>query len=111
MSGRRPLLRSPKLADGMTSEAMEVSGVKVCMFAIGRGSGVARRFESVAGDANEPTDISKLKPGKRTAKVLIHKIHAHYSPVRPRAQSIIPAAPSILAECVRNAPPGAARAA
>ncbi len=67
MSGRRPLFRSPKFADGMTSEAIEVSGVKVCMFAIGRGSGVARRFESVTADANEPSDISILKPGKRTA--------------------------------------------
>ena len=51
------MFRSPKLADGMTSEAIEESGLKVCMFAIGRKSGVARRFESVTGDANEPSDI------------------------------------------------------
>jgi hypothetical protein len=38
------------------------------MFAIGRGSGVARRFESVPVVANEPSDISILKPGKTAAK-------------------------------------------
>jgi hypothetical protein len=31
--------------------------VKVCIFAIGRGSGMARRLESGPGDANEPSDI------------------------------------------------------
>src|SRR5579864_8182629 len=65
MSGRRPLFRSPKFADGMTSEAIEVSGVKVFISAIGRGNGVARRFESVL--LVPPSDISILKPGKRTA--------------------------------------------
>jgi hypothetical protein len=41
--------------------------LKVCIFAMGRGSGMARRFESVSGDANEPSDISILKPGSTTA--------------------------------------------
>src|ERR1700761_8024905 len=67
MSGKRPLFRSPKFGDGMTSEAIEESDVKVCMFAIGRKSGVARRFESASGEANEPSDIRGLKPGRRTA--------------------------------------------
>jgi hypothetical protein len=31
MSGQRPLARSPKLADGMTSEAIEESAVNVFM--------------------------------------------------------------------------------
>ena len=66
MSGKRPLFRSPKFAEGMTSEAIEESGVKVCISAMGRGSGVKRRFESI--DVNEPSDISILKPGGSTAK-------------------------------------------
>jgi hypothetical protein len=65
------LFRSPKFADGMTSEAIEESGLKVCIFAMGRGSGKARRFESVPGDANEPSDISILKPGSTAAAVNI----------------------------------------
>src|ERR1700722_2705773 len=74
MSGRRPLFRSPKFAEGMTSDAIEESGEKVCMFAIGRGNGAGRRFESVPEDANEPIDISILKPGRTTAITLFQKI-------------------------------------
>src|SRR3981081_4001657 len=51
----------------MTSEAIEESGVNVFMSALVLGSGTARRFESNPTDANEPIDIGKLKPGKRTA--------------------------------------------
>jgi hypothetical protein len=45
----------------MTSEAIEESGVKVFMFDWSRGSGTARRFESVPADANEPSDISNAQ--------------------------------------------------
>src|SRR5664279_4230863 len=69
MSGKRPLLRSPKLADGMTSEAIEESWVNVFMSELPRGIGRARwRFESNPAGANEPSDIGVLKPGRRTAK-------------------------------------------
>jgi hypothetical protein len=52
----------------MTSEAIEESGVNVFMFALALGSGTARRLESRPVDANEPSGIGQLKPGKRTAK-------------------------------------------
>src|SRR5664279_2652113 len=69
MSGKRPLLRSPKLTDGMTSEAIEESGVNVFMSELPRGIGRARwRFESNPAGANELSDIGLLKPGRRTAK-------------------------------------------
>src|SRR5487761_260192 len=102
MSGTRPLFRSPKLAEGMTSDAIEVSGVKIFIFAIGRGSGVARRFESEPGDANEPIDISILKPGKRTALANFQNVFDHYSLVMPWAQSNSRLAACILAGCVRD---------
>src|ERR1700720_950218 len=104
MSGRRPLFRSPKFAEGMTSDAIEESGEKVCMFAIGRGNGAGRRFESVPEDANEPIDISILKPGRTTAITLFQKKYvSHYSLKVTSAQSVIRPAMSILAECVRGA--------
>jgi len=48
------------------------------MFAIGRGNGAGRRFESVPEDANEPIDISILKPGKRTAKTTAKMLFQKY---------------------------------
>src|ERR1700759_4875585 len=70
MSGLRPLLRSPKLADGMTSETTEESGVNVFMFALPLGVGRARRrFRSGLAAANEPASIGQLKPGGTTAKL------------------------------------------
>src|SRR5476649_585294 len=69
MSGKRPLFRSPKFAEGMTSEAIEESGVNVFMSELPRGIGRARwRFVSNPAGANEPSDIGLLKPGRRTAK-------------------------------------------
>src|SRR4030088_134466 len=53
----------------MTSEAIEESGVNVFMFALALGSGTARRFESNPTDANEPSGIGQIKPGRRTATV------------------------------------------
>ncbi|MGC1554430.1 MAG: hypothetical protein WA806_16775, partial [Bradyrhizobium sp.] len=103
MSGKRPLFRSPKFAEGMTSEAIEVSGVKLCIFAIGRGNGVARRFESMG--TNEPSDISLLKPGKTAAINFFQTEHRHYSPGMRCAQSNVGLGLSILAECVRKASP------
>jgi hypothetical protein len=61
MSGARALFLSPQFGEGMTSEAIEESGVKVFMFDWSRGSGAARRFESVPADANEPDDISNAQ--------------------------------------------------
>src|SRR3569832_2984690 len=81
MSAIRPLFRSPKFAEGITSEAIEESGVKVCMFAIGRGSGVARRLESVPEDANEPIDLSILKTGRTTATAYFQNIPPLFSRV------------------------------
>src|SRR5579872_4910729 len=85
MSGWRFWFRSPKFAEAMTSEAIEVSGVKVCIFAIGRGSGMARRFESL--DANEPGGISILKPGETTAIEFFKNNVLHYSLPMSAAQS------------------------
>jgi hypothetical protein len=87
MSGKRPLFRSPKFAEGITSEAIEESGEKVFMLAFGRGSGTARRFESEPTDANEPDDIELLKPGRRTAIVRFQNEPFHYSFMAPSAQS------------------------
>jgi hypothetical protein len=53
----------------MTSEAIEESGENVFMLATGLGSGTARRLESESADANEPSGIGWLKPGRRTAIV------------------------------------------
>jgi hypothetical protein len=39
------------------------------MFALALGSGTARRFESKPTDANEPSGIGQIKPGRRTAAV------------------------------------------
>src|ERR1700722_6043406 len=70
MSGRRALFRSPWFGDGMTSEAIEESGVNVFIFALALGSGAARRsLESSPTGANEPSGIGQLKPGRRTAIV------------------------------------------
>jgi hypothetical protein len=87
----------------MTSDAIEVSGVKIFMFAIGRGSGVARRFESESLVANEPIDISILKPGKTTATVNFQNVFSDYSLVMPWAQSNSRLAACILTGCVPNA--------
>lgn len=47
MSGCRPLLRSPKFGEGITSEATDESGVKVFMLLLPPGIGSTRlRFES-----------------------------------------------------------------
>src|SRR4051812_24207050 len=76
MSGRRPLLRSPKFGDGMTSETTEESGVNVCMSALPFGIGRARkRFESNPPDTNEPECIGRPKTGKRTT---IERQWRHY---------------------------------
>jgi hypothetical protein len=77
------LFRSPKFAEWMTSDAIEVSGVKIFIFAIGLGSGVARRLESGPADANEPIDISILKPGSTTATANFRNVFSHYSLVTP----------------------------
>src|SRR5579871_2072822 len=105
MSGTRPLFLSPKLADGMTSEAIEESGLNVCMFAIGRGSGAAPRFESVTGDANEPSVISILKSRQYGGSGNFQNIWQHYSSPQARAQSHGRSVTSILPRCVRNASP------
>src|SRR4051794_13951687 len=69
MSGRRPLLRSPKFGDGMTSETTEESGVNVFMSALPLGIGRARkRFESIPPETNEPECIGRPKTGKRTTR-------------------------------------------
>src|SRR3954451_1047643 len=71
MSAARSLARSPKLADGMTSETTEESGVNGCMSALPLGSGSGRRrFFSEPTDADEPCGIGQLKPGKRTAAIV-----------------------------------------
>ena len=55
---------------GMTSEAIDESGVKVFISALALGIGRARRrFESKLEGANEPSGIGRLKPGRRTAIV------------------------------------------
>jgi hypothetical protein len=72
----------------MTSEAIEESGENVFMFAIGRGSGTARRFESGPTDANEPSDMGWLKPGRRTAAVRLQNEPCHYSFMERSTQSI-----------------------
>src|SRR5947207_14733824 len=59
----------------MTSEAIDESGVNVFIFAFGLGSGTARRFESKPPDANEPSDMGQLKPGRRTAALAFSTIH------------------------------------
>src|SRR3954453_17354374 len=72
MSGARSLARSPKLADGITSETTEESGVNGCMSALPFGSGSGRRrFFSEPTDANEPCGIGQLKPGRRTAAIFL----------------------------------------
>src|SRR4051794_32272070 len=68
MSGSRSLYLSPKLADGITSEAIDESGVNGFMLALAPGIGRARcRFELTLSDANEPKDITKLKPDRTNA--------------------------------------------
>ncbi|WP_229176564.1 hypothetical protein [Bradyrhizobium ivorense] len=62
MSGWRPLARSPKFTDGITSEAIEESGVNVFNSATPFGTGRVRcRFESPLEDEDEPEAISSLK--------------------------------------------------
>src|SRR5581483_6274943 len=54
MSGARPLFRSPQFGDGITSEAIEESGLNVFMFAFSRGAGSARwRFESTRSEVSD----------------------------------------------------------
>src|ERR1700761_8684353 len=54
MSGARPLFRSPQFGDGITSEAIEESGLNVFMFAFSRGAGSARwRFESTLSEISD----------------------------------------------------------
>jgi hypothetical protein len=86
MLGRRPLFRSPKFGEGMTSEATEESGENVFMFEYSCGSGAERRFESEPADANEPNDMEWLKPGRRTATVSFQNEPRHYSPMTASAQ-------------------------
>src|SRR5664279_1003058 len=83
MSGKRPLFRSPKLTDGITSDAIEESGVNVFISELPRGIGRARwRFESNPAGANEPSDIGLLKPGRRTAKSRLQRERAFTIPLR-----------------------------
>jgi hypothetical protein len=64
------LARSPKLADGMTSETTDESGTNVFILALPLGVGRARRrFVSDPAAANEPESMGQLKPGGRTAMV------------------------------------------
>jgi hypothetical protein len=52
------LVRSPKFGDGITSETVEESGVKILMFVLVRGSGKARcRFESDPSEVDEPSGM------------------------------------------------------
>src|ERR1700686_2454261 len=53
----------------MTPEAIDESAENVFMVATGLGSGTTRRLESESADANEPSGIRLLKPGRRTAIV------------------------------------------
>src|SRR5476651_1194182 len=85
----------------MTSEAIEESGVNVFMFALALGRGTARRFESKPTDANEPSDIGQVKPGRRTAKSRL----VYYSLTMSRAQCGSRPFHRILSECVREASP------
>jgi hypothetical protein len=71
------------------------------MFAIGRGSGMARRFESVP--VVPPSDISILKTRQENGNQLFQKYLDHYSPSVLAAQSAGGLRWSILAECVRDA--------
>src|SRR4029077_6180821 len=86
----------------MTSEAIDESGENVFIFATGLGSGTARRLESESADANEPSGIGWLKPGRRTA-IVRFKTDCHYSFMKSSAQSDNRARLRILAKCVRNA--------
>src|ERR1700754_4078511 len=91
MSAARSLARSPKLADGMTSETTEESGVNGFMSALPLGSGSGRRrFESEPTDADEPCSIGQLKPGRRTAAILFFgelQRWLHYPDPMARTQS------------------------
>src|SRR5262249_31768547 len=82
MSGARPLLRSPKFGEGITSEAIEESGVNVFMFALSRGTGSARwRFESTL---SEVSDMGHFKNWLASNK---YRIECHYPFMAALAQS------------------------
>jgi hypothetical protein len=93
----------------MTSEAIDVSGVKVFIFVIGRGSGMACRCESGAVDTNEPDDISMLKPGKTTAKKIDPENASPLSFAGVRHAIGYPKPTDILDRCVRSASPAKVR--
>src|SRR5271169_5124714 len=88
MSGRRPLFRSPKFGEGITSEAIEESGENVFIFARGRGSGTARRFESVPADANEPSAIWIAQTGQDNGNIELSKWSLTIRPRRRRCNPI-----------------------
>src|SRR5579862_8569148 len=94
MSMPRPLLRSPKFGEGMTSEAIEVSGVKIFMFAAVFGIGSERsRFESDPSEGSEPEDIVQFKPaGERRIKPRekVLTIYLRLAPVQSTARSDAP---------------------
>jgi hypothetical protein len=70
------MFRSPKFGDGTTSEAIDESGLNVFMFALSRGTGTARRFESVPADADEPINMGTPKPGSTTAMSFFQRLFA-----------------------------------
>jgi hypothetical protein len=82
--------------------------VNVFMSALVLGSGTARRFESNPTDANEPSDIGKLKPGRRTATLRFLDEPVYYSFTLPSAQCGSRRPLRILPECVREASPASA---
>src|ERR1700716_1692793 len=92
----------------MTSEAIEESGVNVFMFALALGSGTARRLDSKPTDANEPSAIGLVKPGRRTAKLRFQDELVYYSFTMSPAQCGSRPPLRILSECVPGASPGRA---
>jgi hypothetical protein len=64
MSGGRPLLRSPEFGDGMTSDTIEESGVKLIMFALPLGMRRASgRFELVLSGTCGRGGIGQINRG------------------------------------------------
>src|SRR5690349_12114588 len=63
MSGTRSLFRSPKFADGITSETTDESGVNA--FAAGPSCGACWRFEADLSEAGEPGGMKISKACER----------------------------------------------
>src|SRR5882724_6387365 len=89
MSGRRPLFRSPWFGDGMTSEAIEESGLNVFMLALAPGIARTRGgAEGMPSGLDIGGGIGGFQSGARHWQgINDSRVNRHYSPVVRSAQS------------------------